>query len=930
MRKFKACLSLCAMGALSLTAFAARQDAQDLPANGIGEEFPGTRVMLDNGRVRTMYGKPMTQGATAQDAADRFLNDHLAEFGAPNFEVHQMMANDVAAGRLTVFTYNQTMEGLPVEHGLMRVAVNNDLDRVVYASATLAVPPMDEEGVPYALEAATLTASDAVDLASNLQDYSNLPLWSEPTQVVFFGEGDWAAPRRAWKFVGEDLNLETREKYTFFVDAANGAVLHVRNEIMHVDVSGTVTGNLNANDAADRAGNPETVNGLGEILVRIAGGASAYTDRFGNFTVPHSGTSTVSVSADLDEGMWVNVNDASGRAIQNESVSVTPPGPADPFFNSPINNLDTAQLNAFYHTTLTHNHFKDRAPSHTNIDIVMPARVNIGLTCNAYFDGSSINFYQAGGGCANTSYGSVVSHEYGHFIVQTLGLGQGGFGEGFSDTMSMMIYDTPIIGEGFLDSGDPVREPLLANVQYPCDGTSVHYCGQILGALWWEIRANMGVTYGEPMGFDLARQLHVDWAQITGGGTGSNFLNSANPNTVIEILTVDDDDADFDNGTPNFMDICAAVVDRGLDCPEIAPALIEFPNGRSDTVSPDAPTVFEMTASGLGAQPIAGTGQLIYSISGGAPQTVALTETSPNHYLVELPAVDCNDSFDYYIQVDSTAGLAASPADAPTIQYSAIPGTSTLEAENNTFELSDGWARDTVNDTALTGLWTRMDPEETSSSGGLIAQPEDDFTPSGTDCWVTDGNAGASLGANDVDGGATSLLSPVYDLSGYNDAVISFWLWYSNNTGAAPSTDYFRVFASDDGGANWTQALEVGPAGVGTTGGWRFHQFLLSDAVGTSSQVQLRFQAEDANPGSIVEAAMDDFLLTAVSCAPAPSCTGDLDSSGEVDSTDLGILLGNFGTTSGASATDGDVDGDGDIDSDDLAILLGVFGSTCS
>lgn len=54
---------------------------------------------------------------------------------------------------------------------------------------------------------------------------------------------------------------------------------------------------------------------------------------------------------------------------------------------------------------------------------------------------------------------------------------------------------------------------------------------------------------------------------------------------------------------------------------------------------------------------------------------------------------------------------------------------------------------------------------------------------------------------------------------------------------------------------------------------------------------------------------------------------GDLDLDGDVDSTDLGVLLGNMGS-SGVLWAAGDTDGDGDVDSDDLGRLLGNFGWT--
>ena len=58
-------------------------------------------------------------------------------------------------------------------------------------------------------------------------------------------------------------------------------------------------------------------------------------------------------------------------------------------------------------------------------------------------------------------------------------------------------------------------------------------------------------------------------------------------------------------------------------------------------------------------------------------------------------------------------------------------------------------------------------------------------------------------------------------------------------------------------------------------------------------------------------------------------CFGDLNGDGVVNLPDLAQLLGNYGTTSGATYEDGDLDEDGDIDISDLAALLGVYGTTC-
>ena len=57
---------------------------------------------------------------------------------------------------------------------------------------------------------------------------------------------------------------------------------------------------------------------------------------------------------------------------------------------------------------------------------------------------------------------------------------------------------------------------------------------------------------------------------------------------------------------------------------------------------------------------------------------------------------------------------------------------------------------------------------------------------------------------------------------------------------------------------------------------------------------------------------------------------GDTDRDGDVDLTDLAVLLANFDTPSGATRAEGDFDEDGDVDLTDLAVLLSSFDAACS
>ena len=195
---------------------------------------------------------------------------------------------------------------------------------------------------------------------------------------------------------------------------------------------------------------------------------------------------------------------------------------------------------------------------------------------------------------------------------------------------------------------------------------------------------------------------------------------------------------------------------------------------------------------------------------------------------------------------------------------------------NVTFDLeaAQGFTVGAVGDNATSGLWVRVDPV------GTAAQPENDHTVApGTSCFVTgQGTVGGALGDNDVDGGKTTLVSPVLDLSHAAVPWVGYWRWYSNNAGAAPGADTFVVDVSNNGGTSWINVETVGPTGPGTTGGWFFHIFRVSDFVTPTASVKLRFVASDLGSGSIIEAAIDDVVIVdCASCSvPAPGEVGNL------------------------------------------------------
>jgi hypothetical protein len=189
-------------------------------------------------------------------------------------------------------------------------------------------------------------------------------------------------------------------------------------------------------------------------------------------------------------------------------------------------------------------------------------------------------------------------------------------------------------------------------------------------------------------------------------------------------------------------------------------------------------------------------------------------------------------------------------------------------------EAERGWTLGAPGDDAGSGHWVREDPVEAVSSGGQVAQPEDDHTPDpGVICFVT-GNAdpGAPSGSNDVDGGKTTLLSPVFDLADAVSATLSYWRWYTNDLGNNPGEDWWTVDVTDDG-VGWTH-LEYTQASANS---WNEYTFNIADFVSFTDHFQVRFIAEDLSPGSLVEAAVDDFALDVVRAPTAGISPAEVD-----------------------------------------------------
>lgn len=880
------------------------------------------------GRITNIYGPALTLGQTPTQSASMLVDQSAALLGVDRADLlnlsiladarpTQQLVYDPQMGtyKFTLVYYTQHKDGIPVFRADLRVLTRNEPGY----PTVLAKSALRELG-GFAVHAGyqkNLISQKALHDAARAAT-PGMTGFSNPRLVVWAGMDDLPAqPALAYEFEADNGMYATAQyqKELFLIDALTGKLLYRENRIVDVDVTGNVSAPVSPNYAADACG-VEASAPLPYARVRTSGGIEAFANVSGNYTLSGVPAGAVTVISGMD-GRFFSVFD---QAQTTESISQagTAPGVQN-FIHNAANTSEftRSEVNTYVAANQVRDYLLTYNPSYPVIanQLAFPINVNLNSTCNAFYDFASINFYRAGGGCNNTGFGTVAHHEYGHHIVTSGGSGQGAYGEGMGDVMGVLVTDQSLLAVGFQSCSGGLRD---ANntCQYVAGGCSscgseAHDCGRLISGCVWTVRNNLLAsdpgTYRQILSSIAINAVPLHQGTVIDTGV------------TLDYLTLDDDDADVFNGTPHRTQINGGFTAHNLPGPELRRIAFVYPSGRPTNINPAGGVAFRVEVVGFTGTPLDNTGRLLYS-TGGAYTNVAMTRVSANTYDAVFPAFPCGTTVSYYISAQAAGAPPVAVTDpflAPSAVYTLDSFVSANVAYAYDFETDQGWQAGIAGDTAATGQWVRGDPI------GTGAQPEDDHTASGVNCFFTgQGTAGGGLGQADIDGGTTTLLSPTFTLADQEASRISYWRWYSNDQGAEPNADVFTVQISNNNGGTWTTAETVGPGGPDTEGGWIHHQFVVQTLLPATAQMKIRFVAADLAGGSLVEAAVDDVEVRNFVCT-ATTCPADFNGDHFVNSQDFFEFLTAF------FSGNADFNNSGTTDSQDFFDYVAAFFTPC-
>jgi hypothetical protein len=833
-----------------------RPRAQDRVRETFLRHYPGARFYEEHDRISRIYGTILGRGTDARSSASAFVRhgsavldvepEDLLPLGPLHDRRHtQPLFYDEATNthKFTLVYYSQHRGGLPVFRSDLRVVVRN------------------EPGYP-----AVMVASNVYDLGAFQPAKSPLPRpalfheavrrivpdvaqFSPLEELIWAGNDIAVAPRRAVRFIVS----AAFQNWLVVADANSAEILLHEPLKVDVDVNGTVSGLATGGTGSEQC-EEEVATPMPRLRVETATGEIAFTANDGSFSIADVPDGLTTVFSPLEGEYFRIINWPSGTPNSILIDEVTPPDPATFLHNEANEHLTRAEVNGYVGANVIRDYVASHVPAYPETNILQfPVYVNRTdgfCPANAWYSPGerSINFCQAAGNFPNTAFASIIYHEYGHHLVEAAGSGQGAYGEGMGDTMSVLLLDVPEIGIGYFGNCQPSSALRDADntLISPCNG-GIHFCGQVMSGAVWELR-NRLIETDPDIYRDILADLTLNSILLHTGTSVSNQI-------TVDFLTLDDDDPFIANGTPHVAQICEGFGAKNMLCPVLDPIGFEFPDGIPDVLNPNDSTLIRVKINAISAVPEPDTATITYRINGAMFETFDLDSTAPNEYDAVLPGLACGDKLEFYFSAESTDGdTLSNPPDAPDRTHTRWAAIGYSEAIQYDFELNPGFEASLID--ATDGDWELAVP----LAGNSAAAPSSDYDGSGR-CWVTANR----LGDADVDNGSVVLTSHAIDLTSIADPFITYARWFSNHSGGNGFQDTMEVDISPDG-VQWVHVETIGPDTSEVYGGWYEVAVRVSDFIEPTSAVHLRFTVNDTGSFAHVEGAVDAFAISGLIC----------------------------------------------------------------
>jgi hypothetical protein len=743
--------------------------------------------------------------AIAELAARGVLADHLALLAPGASPSDFELVSNVYDGDVRAIGFVQRAGGLAVLGG--QVSFRFKRDRL-FVIGSEALPNVVAPAIAARLAPALLRDRVSTVLRARLA-VPNATATSPAAEVVLPLVGDDTV--LGYRIVAPvELDGGADGRYAAYVDPSSGEViaLHQRNSY----ASGTVL--YHSVDRYPAHGYVDRPAPLAHVELDNTAATTA-SDGTVSWSPDVVQTVTTAVAGDL----VAVANDAMNGTTAVAMLPLDPGGSL--VWNTIGVDTDEAQVDAYIDTNLAKQYartFLD--PNLSHVDDQLPVKVNENNTCNAFFDGASLNFFAAtpmpdgkcpAGTtcCENTARIQDVNfHEFGHFvhtheIISGVGAFDGAMSEGAADFFACSITNDSGMGRGFFYSDAPLRD-LNNTTKWPDDIGEIHHTGMIFGGSFWDLRVALIAQYGPDQGVAITNKIYVGTLRrATGIATA-----------LIEALVTDDDDGNLANGTPNECAILAAFGKHGL---RVTGGFFEAPATLNDNalsigvaidvtgLSPRCPNVA-----------LAGATLAWHPSYTGMPErgTTNAQPAGPNRFWAELP-LSIGESVFYQGQVgfaDGTTMVLPDNVADPYYQLYQGPTTKLYCTDFETDPFADGWTQGAdpgENDQwqwgAPSGQGCETCPPAAYSGTHVLAEVLDGNYPSAAYAWVK---------------------MPTIFIGQYSNVRLQYrrWLGVEDN-----HFDQARVTVND------LQAWENGTENIGGNSAyhhidkeWRFHDVPLS------------------------------------------------------------------------------------------------------